>query len=214
MGISFVLVGILFIPNVRKAEKKKFKVERKEPDDNKDWKALCLQLEKYIHNLRKEILVLEKRTKDLEKDLGVERQKYDKIQEKLAQERGWQQKESVDSDKKAKEIMQLKRDLVSVEENLAREHGQRLQLEKSTKGMIDDIDRLNNEKISFELEISRLKAHVDVQRKEIIELRDLNAKLSKKQEDATWVAKSEYLRVERELKLAQEELDKLRNKGA
>ena len=98
IGISFILVGILFSQNVRVVRKRRRrKLPRMQKGDNKDWQAVSLQLEKHIYSLRKEIDALEKKGKNVEKELMIEKQKYAKSQEKLSQERGWKKKESSDS---------------------------------------------------------------------------------------------------------------------
>jgi len=214
IGISFILVGILFSQNVRVSRKRrKRRLPKMEKGENKDWQAVSLKLEKHIYALRKELVDFERREKNLEKELMIEKQKYAKSQEKLSQERGWKKKESSDIEKQGEVILRLKKDLTQVEHNLAREHGLRLRFERELKDLKDQIDSTIDEKRALEMEILKMKSQADVQRKEMLELREMNMKLSKKKEETAWVAKSEYQKLEEKLQETQKELEKLKSDG-
>ena len=98
----------------------------------------------------------------------------------MSHERGWQEKEQSDVDKKAKEVQGLKEDVKRLEENLEKEHSQRLLLEREAKEIRENITRETEAKRSLESQIMKLKAQSDGYRQQISELREANEKLGKK----------------------------------
>ena len=65
---------------------------------------------------------------------------------------------------------------------------------------------------TLEAENAQLKAKLENNQKEITSLRKENMELSKRKEDASWVAKSEYERVEKLLREKEKEMEKLKGK--
>lgn len=215
IAIAFVVVGILLFPNVKRAKRRRKRKYPRIPDEeNKNWRMVSLRLERHIYTLRKEIAVLEKRSRTLEKDLEVQKEKYKKANAKLSQERGWQTKEVSDKEKKIQELIRLKKDLKEAEQNLAREHGQRLRFEKEMKEINESMEEYKETTRKLETEIATLKAQGEAERKQINELRTTNRRLEKKHDDATWIAKSEYVKMEKELKMEirsrEREIDRLK----
>lgn len=201
VAMAFVVVGILLFPNVKRAKGgKKRRHPRIPEEENKNWKMVGLRLEKHIYTLRKEIAVFEKRGKTLEKELAIQKEKYEKVQSKLSQERGWQSKDTSDKEKKAREVVLIKKTLKDTEQTLTDEHGMRLRLEKMVKEMNKAMDESREATRVLETQVTILKSQGEGQRKEISELRTINQRLSRKHDDATWIAKSEYVKLERNLK--------------
>ena len=88
---------------------------------------------------RQELEAIQKNEKEAQKELLLFKEKTKKLQEKLSQERGWQEKEQADVDKRSKEIHTLKDDLKKAEENIGTEHSQRLLLEREAKEIRENI---------------------------------------------------------------------------
>lgn len=215
-GISliFILLGILFlIPTEKTAYRHIYKRSAVPvPEESKDWQAVSLKLEKHVLELRRQIDAQQKREKHLQRELAVEHDKYVKLQEKLSQERDWQKKEKDGVDRRNTEIIQLQKDRQEIEQNLEKEHSRRLMLEREMREAKDSMTAANDLKNSLEVQIAKLQAHVDKFRAEINELKQENLKLSKKHDETTFVAKSEYERVEKLLKDTQKEFAEFKAK--
>lgn len=213
-GIIFILIflGVVFyIPSERKVKKKKKKNSPVvEPVQvQKDWEQRALRLEKHIQSLRDEILVLQKGEKVIEKHLVVEKVKVKKLQEKLSQEREWHKREQESIDKKGSEFQQLKMELVNVQEIFSNEHAANLRFENQVKELKEGNDALTERRRTVEGENAKAKAKIENNKKEIVQLKKENTQFKKKKEDTSWIAKSEYERVERLLKEKEKELARI-----
>jgi len=210
--LVFVLLGVLvLIPNTKKHLQKKKRPTSEDAFEKKDWYQVSQKLEQHIYKLRKEIEEAERREKKLERELLIQNEKYKKVQEKLTLERKWQKKEADEIDKRTKDLIKLKESFVQVEKNLENEHGQRLKLEKQLKEMKETIGSVNEEKHTLDVEIAKLRSEIDNQRKQVLQLREENTKLSKKHDEKTFVAKSEYEAVKSQLKEKLKEIETLKN---
>src|SRR3989338_3364957 len=93
-GIIMILLGMLFlIPNQAKRKKKKKKEPVEITPQEQELMNKAARLEKYIQSLRDEAQAFQGAEKDHEKNLAIEKAKVKKFQEKLSQEREWQEKE-------------------------------------------------------------------------------------------------------------------------
>ena len=210
VGIFFILVllVVLFLtPTDKKKEKKKKKVEEGNPEQEKIFQETIARLEKHVESLRHQIQNLEKNDKLKDKQLAIETAKANKFQEKLSQERDWHNKEQEGLDKKTNEIDKLSEDLGKLQENFSKEHATLLRYEREMKELKEKNDVMNDQRRSAESESAQLKAKVENCLKEIRELKKENAELSKKKEDAQWIAKSEYDQVVKRLKEREKELE-------
>ncbi|MCK5580736.1 MAG: hypothetical protein KAJ18_05630 [Candidatus Omnitrophica bacterium] len=209
--LVLILLGVLFfVPTSKKSSTRKSKAREDKQEIQKDWQAVSLKLERHIQALRKDIDKLQRSEKGLESDLELQQEKYKKLQEKLEQERGWQKKETTDIERKTKEIIRLKEDLKKAEHGLGENHSKRLLLERELKEARAEVEGLTRDKRALESENTSIKNQAGAYRKEIQGLKAENHALSKKHDDATWVAKSEYVKLEKMLKITKMELEKLR----
>jgi hypothetical protein len=206
--ILVILIAVVFlIPGDRLARRRK---KKREDQENKDWQGACLKLERHIHALRREIESGQKREKILERDLTIQKEKHGRLQEKLSQERAWQNKESGQSERQGQDLVRLTAEIKATEQTLAQEHGENLRLQKALKESQDAASAAADAKLDLEAEIARLKALSERYRQEILELREQNAQLSKKHDESTWVAKSEYQKLEKQLEFKDRELGRLK----
>ncbi len=212
--IAIVLVavmGVLFLIPTEYSKRRRRRSRKGDPE-HKDWKALSLKLEKHVYALRRDVDQRRKQELILEKELTLQKEKYVKLQDKLAQERKWQTKDKSDKEKKTEDILRLTKDLKEAETSLTKEHGERLRLERELKEAEDRAAQAQEQCLSVESELAKEKARAEELRKEISDLREVNSKLSKKHEEATFVAKSEYTEIEKKLKATQKELEIFKQK--
>lgn len=214
LGVALVimLLAVLFLLPSEKSARRSFYKKPKPlgSEDTKDWKAACLKLEKHIHTLRAEIEQGKTREKNSERDLLIQREKAKKLQEKISQERGWQEKEITEKERKGQEVIRLKEFLTHAEEELQKEHGERLRLERELREGKEALASAGEAKRVVESQMAKLQAQFDAAGKQIKELREQNAKLSKDHDEATWVSKSEYVKLEQQLHAVQKEFERFR----
>jgi len=209
LGIVFIvvlLIVLFFIPT-EKTKGKAFKKRRVKSDQQgKDWRAVSLQLEKHIYGLRREIETEQNRVKGMERDLLVQKEKYKHLQEKLDQERQWQKKDREDQNRKGQEIAQLKQDLKKSEQSLTKEHGLRLKRERELKQSQEHAQDADQKRHELEVQLARAKTDYKDLQEQITVLRLENNQLKRKHDEATFVAKSDYERLEKKLKATEREL--------
>lgn len=212
IGIVFVvlILGVVLLMPAERRRRKKKRQQKTPEEEIKEWQQACLKLEKHVQALRQDVDSLKRTEKLLERDLLLNKEKNKKLQEKLSQERGWQEKEHADVDKKAREVQTLKDDLTKSEETLGKEHSQRLFLEREAREIKESLAKETEAKRALESQILKLKAQADAHREEIAELKESNQKLSKQHEDKTFVSKSEYDKLEQMLKDKEKEIEKLK----
>ncbi len=211
LGLVFLLLAFLvLIPTTPRSQRRKrfpYKVREKEV---KDWQAVSLKLERVIRSLKRQMAETQKEQKLLERDLVVQKEKYAKLQNKIDQERGWQKKERSDVDKKGREVIRLREDFKKAEQHLAQEHADRLRLERQQKELNASLSSAQTQIKDLENQIIKHKAHIDAYRSEITALRAEAQKLTKKHNEETWVAKSEFTKLKKDYESLEAELKKYR----
>ena len=208
--LILILLGIIFlIPGEKKGKKMKKKLQEELMQQKKDLEQKVSRLEKHIRSLHDRILALQKSEKENEKELMVERVKVKKFQEKLSQEREWHKKEQNAIDKREKEFRQLRAELEKIQESFSGEHALNIRLERELNNFKQQNDSLNDQRRMIEGENARLKAKGENDKKEIAHFKRDVAQLSKKNEDAQWIAKSEYDRIARLLEQKEKELRRM-----
>lgn len=215
-GIALLLFGIagilLISPSKQTGRRKSRKDEEAEDPQSpvKDWQAVSLKLERHIQAQRREIEEFQKKERALDRDLVVQKEKYAKLQEKLAQERDWQKKEEDDLEKKAKEITTLKTDLRKLQDDLSATHAERLRFEREVREAKSENDSLNQTRRQLELKVQTQDAEIDNMRKQLKDLKWENSQLSIKKDAESWVPKEDYQKLENELHEKEKTLARLR----
>jgi len=210
--ISVLLVIVFLSPGERKKRVKKDISQPDSSDIQQDLQQQIARLEKKIQHHKDTIVELQKNEKNNEKLLMVERVKVKKLQEKLSQERQWHTKEQDSIDKRGKEVQQLKRELLSVQESFSKEHAANIRLEHKVRELEEQNKALNEMRRSIERENAEFKAKMENNRREISDLKRENKQLIKKKEDVNWIAKEEYERVEKLLKEKEKQLERMNRK--
>jgi len=209
-GIVFILIllAILFlIPAEQRMIQERKK--RKEREMQKDWEKIAQRQERHIEKLRKDIEAYQKVEKDQEEKLIAEKVNVKKLQEKLSQERSWHDQEQKDIGKHAGQLKELKEDLKKAQESFAQEHAIHLRMERDFKEIQKEMEKIQEDKRHAEGEVMGLKAKADTLYQEVLQLRKENKELKKKSEDVTWIAKSEYVKLEQQLKEKEKELQRI-----
>ena len=215
-GIAILVVGVLGVLLLIPTEKTKRNRLRKEDKAKldalpvKDWQAVSLKLERHIQALRTDIEEYQKKERILDREVTVQKEKYNKLQEKLAQERDWQKKEEDDLDKKAKEILALKNDLRKLEHDLGTMHSDRLRFERELREAKSDNESVNSVRRDLELQTAKLAAENESLRKELKEMKWENARLAEKKDTQSWIPKQDFEKLEADLRNKEKDLAHLR----
>ena len=138
-----------------------------------------------------------------------EREKNTRLQEKLSQEKSWMAKEEESIEKKGSEIRELKDSLLKTQQDFDNEYALRLRLEKQLKDAKSDFDALQNEKREFMIQSKQFEGEVECLKKELAQQKKINAEIKKENDEAQWVAKSEFDRIEKLLKEKEKELERI-----
>lgn len=199
----FVIVAILMIsamsPNTVAQKRRKKELPREQ--EGKDWEQVAVKLEKHILSLRAELEKQKNQEKRILKELDFEKDKNIKLQEKLQQEKEWLTKEQESITKWDHEARELKQNLLKAQDDLEKEHFTMLKLEQQLKEMKQDLEAVSKEKRELSLKMMKLESELEYYRKELAQQKKINQELTKENDEANWVAKSEYDRV---VKLLQE----------
>jgi len=212
VGITFIallLITIYVIPSEKKYKKRKKKPEVNLINELNDKKQSILRMDKHIQSLRSEILEYESKEKANVKYLMVERVKVKKLQEKLSQERRWHEKEQGSIEKKGKEFRQRKSDLIEAQENFSKAHSANIRNEQKIQELEQGNSSLTDQCRKVESENIGLSAKVESYRKEIAQLKRENIQLEKKNNDVSWIAKTEFDLVVKQLKEKEKQLERL-----
>jgi len=208
--IIFIVLLILFlIPTSKKGSKKRERPPEQLPKET-DWQAVAHKLEGHIYALRNQIADLEKKGHSSERELSEIKTKNKQLEEKLTLEEGWHKKEQEEIDKRTKEIGHLKEELKKAEEGLEREHTQRLRYERELAELKQSFEITDGHRKKIEIEMQKLKATLENMTKEMLEYKRENIQLKKKQEDTSFIAKSEYDKLERILREKEKELERIK----
>jgi hypothetical protein len=209
----FFIAGLIFVMSVgtgKPKKRRKIIVQQTDEKTLQDWKNTALRLEKHIVSLKQDQLEWQKKTGIMEKETAVYKQQCADFQEKLERERGWQKKEEDELGKKQGRIQALESEVQQLERRVESEHSELLLLRRENMELKGSLDKGHKEKEDLESKIEKILAQTDSYRKEILDLRAENTKLSKRHEDTQWIAKSVHLKIKEELRVASNELARLK----
>jgi len=207
--IVLLLLEVLLMPQGKRRKPKKKKMPVESQENNKDFEEVIQRRDRLIRSLKQNIAALEKEKNEMDKQFVIEKAKTKKFQEKLSQERGWHEKEQDSVDKKNKEFQQLKQEFSRLQDNFSKEHVVNLKLDHNVKDLSLEIDSLKETRRSLESENNELNMKTTIYRSEIAHLKKDVAVLTKKKDDTAWIAKSEYIKVEKLLKEKEKELERV-----
>lgn len=207
MSVFFLVILLIIIfwyPVDKKVKKRKRKLVQEKPQ--KDWQAIGLRLEKQALFLRNEIANLQKKQMVRDKELEQLKGKNIKLQEKLSNEKKWREKEQNFIDKENLNTRRIKEDFLKAERNLAEAHSLKLRLEREVMELKQEVKEVNGQKKELSAEFRALDANFKSCQKELIEQKKINTELSRKTNETKWIARAEYDKVQRLLKIKEKEM--------
>ena len=207
----FVL-GLVFLMSMNGRKRHKRQLKPLKEKEQRDWKEVALRLEKHIAEVRKENIGWQKQVRILQKEKDIYQEKCEELGLKLDREKVWQQKEIEDINKKNVRIKELENELKQIESRLESEHMQFVMMRRQDEELKNENEKQASTIRQLSTDMEKIRANADAHRKEILDLRAENKKLSQRHEDVQWIAKSVHLKVKEELRQAKEEIQKLSRK--
>ena len=211
--VVFVVFAYFFpIEENRKRKKKRIEdLQAEMPKEDKEWQEAALRLKEQVIKYKKESDDLRKEQQKFHEKLEEEKQKGQKIEERLKREKQWLSEQESSLDRRTKEARQAKMDLTKAQTDREHEYSLRLASDRERKILQEDLEKFTKEKGELLLKVTNLEFTLRTQKEELLELRRANAGLQKKKDDEQWIAKSEFDKLEKQLKDKQKELQKLQD---
>ena len=211
--LILILLGVLFYWPIEKKDAKKKKISKEEEPKQKDWQQTAQRLEKHIHALRGELEIPQHKEKAGEKQILIEKAKNKKLEEKVAQERGWHETEQKEMDKRIKEMGDLKEEFMKLQGIFTAEHAVNLRQERELKDLKRERDSLNDQRRALEAENAQAKAELGNYKKDLSQFKRENMELMKKKEDTVWIAKSDYEKLQQLVNEKDKELQRMKREA-
>ncbi len=211
LGIIFMMPDEKSMAQKRKQEKAERRRERKQEQQtsHKDWEKTARRYQSQLHQVKNELESHAQQIRELQKQLLAEQVKTEKIKEKYNKVKEWIAKKESDVGKKEKGMTDIKQELKKVQDLYSDEHVKNIHLQKQLDELKKEHELTVEQRRLAENESATLKAKNDIHRQEIAHLKKDIAILTKKKNDETFVARSEFLKLEKELKEKNKEIERL-----
>jgi chromosome segregation ATPase len=217
VGGALLILGLLAYavaqwpePSLKKKKVKKEPVAPIVPQ--KDVVELTERFERRMRTLENSLQSKEKELNDKEKQAEELRAAIGGLERQLEQEKVWREKEEVSVAKDKKHEQELGAEINKTREALHEQSNLRIRLEYEVKELRLAKDSLSADVRKFTGQNNELERRVQDFIRETRELKAENAKLSYKKEADQWVAKDDYLAVERMLKAARADIEQLKQR--
>lgn len=212
--IGTIMAGLLIFVFMLPTEVERKKKQKKQAEVINVQREQALEkqirhLENTIPALRKQLDTHQQKEHQWQKELLIERTKVEKLEQKLNQERDWQQKEVEKFDKKVKEVAQFKNELSKLQESFNKEHSRNLHLENELRDLKEKGAVVGSERRELDLANVQLKSKLEAAQREIEQLKKDIEFASRQKEDTSWVTKSEYLKLEKKCKDVEGKLEQM-----
>jgi hypothetical protein len=210
-----LFIALVFIPTEYKSNKKRKKKRRKVKEEvNFEEKYLLLEKkfghsERMTASLRKKIEERDKKEEVFDKQLVLEKAKCAKLQEKLKQERGWQEKEEDSSSRRDQQLKEFKSGLKEMQTNYSDAHVKNLKFERELKEQKLKVKTAVEERRNIESAKAKVDTQLKAMRQELAHVQKDFLNLKKEHDDINWIAKSEYDRVDKALKEKEKQVERL-----
>ena len=215
VSLTVLLIEVLLIPEVKKRKKKKKKSRKLEPTEIEiKLRESMERMDAKINGMSKEIEQFKAGEKKYQEMIEAEKGNVKALEEKIKIEREWHEKDQQETYKKSKEIQKMREEFKIEQENFSKEHTEFIKLEHELKRYKTELQETHNQKRALEREVAALKGAVEEGRKNISNLKADMKILTKKKEEESWIAKSEYTRLEKEVEKLQKQLERATRENA
>jgi hypothetical protein len=213
--IVFIVFAIFF-PVEESRRRKKRRIEATEEPlskDEKKWQETAFRLKEYAVKYKQEVSGLKREEQKIKEKIKEEEQKAQKFEEKLKREKQWLAEQESSLDRRTKEMRHVKIDLTKAQTDREHEYSLRLAADREKKEVQADLEKITKERNELALKVTNLEFVLRTHKEELADLRKTNAVLQKKKDEEQWIAKSEFDKLEMQLKHKEKELQKLHDEG-
>lgn len=212
MGLA---IAIYLMPSDAPAKKKKEKRPELIPDPTlvakqKDWENIAHRWEKQNNALLGDIEKLKGDQKKSAQELEAQKAQNKELVDKLSLEKSWREKEQVTIEKFKHHEKDFKDQIYRTEQEVEKEHSNRIRLERELQDLKIKHDEVVEEKRQSTVKAMSLETSLNAANKELKELRAQNIELSRRKEDIQWVAKTEFDSLKLLLQAKEQELARLK----
>ncbi|MBF0595148.1 MAG: hypothetical protein HQL22_09285 [Candidatus Omnitrophica bacterium] len=166
------------------------------PPPAKDWQGTAERMEKRLRIMETEAQAFQSLLKDKDKKVEEMNITLAAVRKQFDQEKAWREKEEAALQKEKKLERSLQEELNKTREALNHESTERIKQEHELKEIRQIKDEISGKERGLSSRVMDLERQLDSALKELKQLRQENAQLSKKKEDTEWVAKSDYKQLE------------------
>jgi truncated hemoglobin YjbI len=214
VGGALFILGLLAYVVSQWPDPVKKKKEKREPAPSivpqKDVSELAERFERRIRTLENALHTAEKELKDKDKQAQELKAAIGGLERQSEQEKAWREKEEAFVIKEKKLEQDLRAEINKTREELHVQSNLRIRLEYEVKELRLVKDALSADLRKFTGQNNELDRRVQDFIRETRELKAENAKLSYKKEADQWVAKDDYIKIERLLKQAKEDISRIK----
>jgi outer membrane murein-binding lipoprotein Lpp len=211
--LIFLAVLALIVMRMPDSAVKRRKQRRDPPEPPpRDWEGIALRSEKKVHEQQQRIREFETLLRDKDKIINEERAVAGGLKRQLEQEQSWRQKEEEAFNREKERGRALDKELKSVTDALNNESSLRIKLMYDVKEGARLKDDLSSQVRRLTGQNHELVEKVRSLTEEVRSLRTENADLKRKKEADQWVAKDDFIGLEKSLKRARWELERFKKK--
>ncbi|MBF0387111.1 MAG: hypothetical protein HQL20_04560 [Candidatus Omnitrophica bacterium] len=214
VGIALAVLGGLLIlawqiPEAIEKEKKK-RLRAVPPPPPKEWQAIAERFEKRVKLMEAEAQTFQVQLREKDKQSAQVSASLAGMKKQLDQEKAWREKEEAEMQKEKRQERALQEDLLRTRQALNSESTEKIKLEHELKSLRQAREELSGTGRGLATRVLELERQQESSLKELRQLREENARLSKKKEDTEWVAKSDYKQLEAQAKRTRFEVEEFR----
>jgi chromosome segregation ATPase len=217
VGGALLVLGVLAYavsqwPETSSRRKKDKKVPPAPIVPQKDVVELTERFERRVRTLENSLQTAEKELKEKDKQAQELKAAIGGLERQLEQEKVWREKEEASVAKDRKQEQELRAEINKTREALHEQSNQRIRLEYEVKELRLVKDALSADIRKFTGQNNELDRRVQDFIVETRELKAENVKLKYKKEADQWVAKDDYVVIEKKLKVACAEIEQLKSR--
>jgi chromosome segregation ATPase len=216
VGGALLILGLLAYAVSQWPDPKRPKKKKKEPVapvvPQKDIVELTERFERRVRTLENALQVAEKEHREKDKQAEELKAAIGGLERQVEQEKVWREREEASAEKDKQHEEELREEINKTREALHDQSNQRIRLEYEVKELRLVKDALSADVRKFTGQNNELERRVQDFIRETRELKADNAKLSYKKEADQWVAKDDYVAVERMLKAARADIEQLKRR--
>lgn len=177
-----------------------------EPVVEKDWQSISERLEKKVIAIEAETRALQNTLRDKDKQILLLQEEKSAQERLVQQEKRWREKEAFETKKEKEREKEIVSELNQTRESWQTQQALRIKFEQEARELRTQKDALTLEHQRTVNALEAKEKEINLLLKDIKDLKFQNSKLTQKKEADQWVAKADFIRLEKILKRERREL--------